>query len=75
MFTAGKISGANGGRFAHVLLIGIGGSALGPQFVADALGTVRDPVKLHFFDNTDPDGFDRVLARLADDSWRRLSSW
>ena len=25
-------------RFRHVLLIGIGGSALGPQFVADALG-------------------------------------
>ncbi len=63
---SGKIGGANGGRFAHVLLIGIGGSALGPQFVADALGTARDPVKLHFFDNTDPDGFDRVFAQLAD---------
>jgi glucose-6-phosphate isomerase len=52
------------GRFTDVLLIGIGGSALGPQFVADALGTSDDAMRLHFFDNTDPDGFDRVLESL-----------
>ncbi|MHA3774662.1 glucose-6-phosphate isomerase [Verrucomicrobiota bacterium sgz303538] len=52
------------GRFTDVLLIGIGGSALGPQFVSDALGTENDPIRLHFFDNTDPDGFDRVLKQL-----------
>ncbi len=52
-------------RFQNLLVIGIGGSALGPQFIADALGTAQDPMKLHFFDNTDPDGFDRVLARLG----------
>jgi glucose-6-phosphate isomerase len=62
---SGKISGSQGGKFEHVLLIGIGGSALGPQFVADALGSARGPVKLHFFDNTDPDGFDRVFAQLG----------
>ena len=62
---SGKICGSQGGKFEHVLLIGIGGSALGPQFVADALGTAGDPVKLHFFDNTDPDGFDRVFAQLG----------
>jgi hypothetical protein len=33
----GKITAANGERFRNLLLIGIGGSALGPQFVADAL--------------------------------------
>ncbi len=64
---AGKISAAQGKRFAHVLLIGIGGSALGPQFVADALGTTEDKMAIHFFDNTDPDGFDRVLDALGDD--------
>jgi glucose-6-phosphate isomerase len=48
-------------------LIGIGGSALGPQFVADALGKADDPMQVHFFDNTDPDGFDRVLNRLGSD--------
>ncbi|RYD72943.1 MAG: glucose-6-phosphate isomerase, partial [Verrucomicrobiaceae bacterium] len=52
------------GRFTDVLLVGIGGSALGPQFVSDALGTDADPIRLHFFDNTDPDGFDRVLKQL-----------
>ena len=54
-----------GGKFTDVLLIGIGGSALGPQFVADALGTADDRMRLHFFDNTDPQGMDRVLGALA----------
>jgi glucose-6-phosphate isomerase len=53
------------GDFTDVLVIGIGGSALGPQFVADALGSLSDPIRLHFFDNTDPDGMDRVLDALA----------
>ena len=53
------------GKFTDVLVIGIGGSALGPQFVSDALGTDHDPMRLHFFDNTDPDGFDRVLTKLS----------
>jgi len=52
------------GRFTDVLLIGIGGSALGPQFISDALGTDDDRLRLHFFDNTDPDGIDRVLISL-----------
>ena len=51
-------------KFRHLLLIGIGGSALGPQFVADALGTDHDPMNVFFFDNTDPDGFDRVWPKL-----------
>jgi glucose-6-phosphate isomerase len=53
------------GKFSDVLVIGIGGSALGPQFVADALGTSEDRLRLNFFDNTDPDGIDRVLESLA----------
>ena len=54
-----------GDRFSDVLVIGIGGSALGPQFVADALGTAEDKMRLYFFDNTDPDGMDRTLQSLA----------
>ena len=61
---SGKIRPANGAKFEHLLLIGIGGSALGPQFVAEALGSSGDPMDIYFFDNTDPDGFDRVFARL-----------
>jgi glucose-6-phosphate isomerase len=61
---SGKIKNARGEKFQHVLSIGIGGSALGPQFIAEALGTAKDPLDIYFFDNTDPDGFDRVLDRI-----------
>ncbi|MFM1770618.1 MAG: glucose-6-phosphate isomerase, partial [Verrucomicrobiota bacterium] len=61
---AGRVAGA-GGPFRHLLIIGIGGSALGPQFVAQALGEPgSDRLRPWFFDNTDPEGMDRVLARL-----------
>ena len=63
---AGKITGRGGKKFEHILLIGIGGSALGPQFVGDALETAHDPLDIYFFDNTDPDGFDRVLDKIQD---------
>ncbi|MEM0982234.1 MAG: glucose-6-phosphate isomerase, partial [Cyanobacteria bacterium P01_H01_bin.58] len=53
-------------RFTDVLCIGIGGSALGPQFVSEALSADNPPLKLHFIDNTDPAGMDRILNRLAD---------
>ncbi|MBN1590039.1 MAG: hypothetical protein JW888_11030, partial [Pirellulales bacterium] len=47
-------------RFSHVLCIGIGGSALGPMFVADALGRpAADRMIVDFIDNTDPDGIAR----------------
>ncbi|MGE9292588.1 MAG: glucose-6-phosphate isomerase [Puniceicoccales bacterium] len=61
---SGEIAGQSG-PFKNILCIGIGGSALGPQFVAQALGNpASDPVKVYFFDNTDPDGFDVVLKQL-----------
>ncbi len=42
-------------------LIGIGGSALGPQSVAHALGhPLRDKLRTCFFDNTDHDGTHRI---------------
>src|SRR3984893_13069862 len=59
-----KIAPPGGKKLEHILLIGIGGSALGPQFVADALGSSRDPLDIYFLDNTDPDGFDRVFAKI-----------
>jgi glucose-6-phosphate isomerase len=63
---AGEIRGT-GGLFKNYLLVGIGGSALGPQFVANALDDPRtDKLKPYFFDNTDPDGMDRVLAAISD---------
>lgn len=60
----GKIVSPLGRKFRNFILIGIGGSALGPQFMANALGTLKDPIKPYFIDNTDPEGMDRVLQEL-----------
>ncbi len=64
---AGKIKPPSAPRFTRLLSIGIGGSALGPEFVHDALGDpATDKMAVHFFDNTDPDGMARELARIGD---------
>jgi glucose-6-phosphate isomerase len=63
---AGKIKPPSGPRFTQVLSIGIGGSALGPMFVSDALGDPgADRMRAHFIDNTDPDGIARMMETLA----------
>lgn len=63
---AGTIKPQKAKAFRNVLVVGIGGSALGPQFVARALGSVRgDRMRPYFFDNTDPDGMDNVLAQIG----------
>ena len=63
----GELQGA-GGKFKNLLVIGIGGSALGPQFVGKALGRPslkkKDRMEVLFFDNTDPDGMDKVLGSI-----------
>ncbi len=61
---SGSVKTEKGAKFKHVLLIGIGGSALGPQLAADALTDETSPLKIHFLDNTDPDGFDRIKSTL-----------
>ena len=53
-------------RFTDVLSIGIGGSALGPQFVDEALAADFPPLTIHFIDNTDPAGIDLILNRLKE---------
>jgi glucose-6-phosphate isomerase len=63
---AGRVKPQRARLFKHLLVIGIGGSALGPQFLARALGSAgADRLQPMFFDNTDPDGMDAVLARLG----------
>jgi glucose-6-phosphate isomerase len=64
---SGKILSATGAKFTDLLVVGIGGSALGPQLVADALWTPENPVRPHFFDNTDPDGMEKVLGQIGGD--------
>jgi len=60
----GKIKPEKAAKFTRLLSIGIGGSALGPEFVHEALGDVTDKLQVYFFDNTDPDGMARVLRQL-----------
>jgi glucose-6-phosphate isomerase len=63
---SGEIHPPDAAKFTDVLSIGIGGSALGPEFVAAALAPLDAPLAIHFLDNTDPAGIDRVLATLKD---------
>ncbi|MCX7099658.1 MAG: glucose-6-phosphate isomerase [Methylococcales bacterium] len=66
----GSIRPPSAAKFTDVLSVGIGGSALGPQFVDEALAADFPPLGIHFIDNTDPAGIDHTLNRLKD----RLSS-
>jgi glucose-6-phosphate isomerase len=60
----GNIHPPQAAHFTDIISIGIGGSALGPQFVAEALAPDFPPLAIHFIDNTDPAGIDRILTRL-----------
>jgi glucose-6-phosphate isomerase len=63
---SGELHPPEAPKFTDILSIGIGGSALGPEFVAEALAPDMPPMLIHFFDNTDPAGFDRILSRLKE---------
>lgn len=63
---SGEITAPNDRTFRHILLIGIGGSALGPQLISKALLPPNAPLSIHFLDNTDPGGMDDVFAGLGD---------
>lgn len=69
---SGAIRPQTAPKFTDVISIGIGGSALGPQFVAEALAGEDPPMNIHFIDNSDPDGIDRVLNRLKNGLSRTL---
>ena len=64
---AGKIArdaAALQGKFTHLLVLGIGGSALGTRAVYEAVGgaAARRGLKLSVADNVDPDAFFPLLA-------------
>lgn len=63
---SGQLHPPKAPKFTDVLAVGIGGSALGPQFVDEALAADFPPLTIHFIDNTDPAGIDRLLNRLQD---------
>jgi glucose-6-phosphate isomerase len=69
----GSVTGADG-TFLDVLHVGIGGSALGPQLLWDVLGEPVPEIAVHFLDNADPDGIDRILRALRGGPGRTLIS-
>ena len=72
MIPTGEIAPPSGGVFKNILIIGIGGSALGPQLINAALGQL-DEIRPYFFDNTDPAGMDRDLAEIGKDLNKTLA--
>lgn len=61
----GEITSAGGRPFRHVVVIGIGGSYLGPEFVSTALAPLADKaISLHYLANVDIDNFGAVAADI-----------
>jgi glucose-6-phosphate isomerase len=63
---SGRVKPLLAPKFTDILSIGIGGSALGPEFVAEALTDDQPPLNIHFIDNTDPAGIDHILNQIGD---------
>ena len=65
---SGAYAPQGGGRFTHVVNIGIGGSDLGPVMVHEALAATRlheeEKTEVRFVSNVDPSHLDMVIADL-----------
>ena len=61
---SGTIAAADGGRFADVVNIGIGGSDLGPVMATLALAPYHDGPRLHYVSNVDGAHIADTLGRL-----------
>ena len=60
----GSLKGVKG-KFENLLIIGIGGSALGSQFLTNALiSHKKNDINVLFLDNTDPDGIELTLSNI-----------
>jgi len=61
----GEIKSSIGKRFTHAVVVGIGGSYLGTQFVARALFTQADRgIQLHYLSNVDSHNFHAVWDQI-----------
>lgn len=61
----GQIAGSTGKRFTDVVVVGIGGSYLGCEFVYSALKVFKKPIiSLHFLSNVDIDHFGQVIRQV-----------
>lgn len=61
----GSIRGATGKRFRHVVVIGIGGSYLGTEFVSTALKSYADRgIDLYYLSNVDIHNFGTIVREI-----------
>jgi glucose-6-phosphate isomerase len=61
----GEITGSTGKPFRHVVVIGIGGSYLGTEFVAQALRPLADKnIEMMFLSNVDIHNFGRIVSQI-----------
>ena len=61
----GKIKGSTGKPFEHIVVIGIGGSYLGPEFVSSALEVyAAKNIKIHYLANVDIHNFGQIASRI-----------
>ena len=62
---SGKIMGSTGKPFQHAVVIGIGGSYLGTEFVSEALRAFANKgIDLHYLANVDIHNFGRLTADI-----------
>lgn len=61
----GKVNGSTGEKFTDAVIIGIGGSYLGCEFVYNALASRYSPkINLHFLSNVDIDNFGSIIKKI-----------
>lgn len=61
----GEVTGAGGKPFRHVVVVGIGGSYLGPEFASTAMAALADrDISLHYLANVDIDNFGAVAQAI-----------
>lgn len=64
---SGQWSAPSGGRFEHVIHVGIGGSHLGPALALDVLDACNENIdgpQVHFVSTTDPGALARLMRTL-----------
>ncbi len=70
----GRITGTRNQKFTDAVIVGIGGSYLGCEFVYKALKSTQHPapstqhLTLHFLSNVDIDSFGQILSRIDPDT-------
>lgn len=65
----GTLRGSTGKKFRHIVVIGIGGSYLGTEFVSNALFAFADKgMELHFLSNVDSHNFETIKTKIDPES-------